>query len=74
VLPLLQWKSNNYSECVFIALGIQHAMRIRRNVIVACLIVEYNILPHDFINSAIVKKKKFIEHKTFDSMFCTTFV
>jgi len=28
--PLLQWKSNmNYSECVFITLGIKHEIRVR---------------------------------------------
>jgi hypothetical protein len=35
VQPLLQWKSNNitYSECVFAALGTQHAKRMRPVVI-----------------------------------------
>ena len=42
---LLQWKaiSITYSECVFVALATQHAMRMRRIILssVACLAVPY---------------------------------
>jgi len=34
--PLLQWKSSimsTYSECVFVALGIQHAIQMLHTVI-----------------------------------------
>jgi len=27
--PLLQWKSIAYSQCVFVAVAIQHALRTR---------------------------------------------
>ena len=47
--------------CVFVALGIQHAMRMRQTVIVACPTLQYfSTLSHkrqDFL------KKKVIEHK-----------
>ena len=35
VQPLLQWKTINttYSECVFVALGMLHAMRMRHIVL-----------------------------------------
>jgi hypothetical protein len=88
VLSLLQWKSNKCSECVFRALGTQHAMRMRHNATVACLIVVYDILPRDLINGTIKQllntKRVFrfslrllseiIEHKTYVSIFSTTFV
>jgi hypothetical protein len=45
VQPLLQWRSISifYFECVFVALVIQHAMRMRRVTFssVACPAVQY---------------------------------
>jgi len=54
VQPLLQWKSKNYyiSECMFVALGIQHAMRMRRIVIRGL-----SGLPHYLIKGAIFGRK-----------------
>jgi hypothetical protein len=59
--------SITYSECMSVALGIEHAMRMRRSILsyVACLDVTYfflfSTLSHkrqDF------RHKKVIEHKT----------
>jgi hypothetical protein len=43
--PLLQWKSTSitYSECVSVALGIQHAMRTRH--IVLCGMAGSAVIP-----------------------------
>jgi len=46
---------------VFVALGIQHAMRMRRSH-VACRL--YNILPHYLTNGTDYRAKKVIEYKT----------
>jgi len=47
--------STTYSECVFVALGIQQAMRMHRSVHLWNLSL-YHIFPHYLINGTIFEK------------------
>ena len=53
----LQWKkaiSITYSKSVFVALGIQHPMRMHRIFIMAC--PAHGILPHELSNGTIFEQ------------------
>jgi len=51
--------SITYSDCVFIASGMQHAMRMRHFILssVACLVL-CHIFPHYLIKGTTFEKKK----------------
>jgi len=73
--PLLQWKSNEHYRiwlCVFVALGIQHVMRMRLIFIyglpVCKIFFTLSHKRHDF------SEKKVIEHKMCVLIFSTSFV
>ena len=63
--------SITYSECGYVALGIQHANRMRRHILlsVASLGVPIFFFPHYLINGTIFGNKGIIEHK-----FCVLFL
>jgi len=73
VQQMLQWKSNNYYIlCVFVALVIHHAMRMRRVVIyVLSVATVFSTLSHKWQD---FKKKKVTGHKMFALVFSTNFV
>jgi hypothetical protein len=75
VQPVLQWKlSIKYSECMFIASGIQQAIRMGRIILssLVCPALQY-FFPHYLINGRIFEKKKVIEHKICVLISSTTF-
>jgi hypothetical protein len=63
VQPLLQWRSKKYYifQSVFVALGIQHAMRMRH--IVICGLSGSTAFFHILMNGTIFGKKKLLNKK-----------
>jgi len=75
VLPLMQWKSNEYYTtwvCVFVALGSQHAMRVCA-IISSVVCSALNISPQYITNVTILKTKNVIKHTMCVLIFSATF-
>jgi len=74
VQPLLQWKSRKYSViyivCVFVAVGVLHAMRMR---LIICGLSGSAIFCTLYHNGAILEKKV-IGYKMCVLILCTCFV
>ena len=66
--------SITYSECVFVALGVEHAMRMRR-VVLSLPVLLYRVFPHYLINGTIFGGGRGVtEHKIFVLIFSKSFV
>ena len=78
VQPLLQWKSNEYYifwVYLFVALGIQHALRMRHIVTWDCPALQYfSTLSHKWYDFRKKEKKKVIENKMRVLIFSIGFV
>ena len=73
--PLLQGKGNKYDilcVCVFVDLGIHHAMHLHH--IVICGLPASTVFLHIVSQMAKFSKTNVIEHKMYVFIFSTTFV
>ena len=62
-----------YSECVSVALGTQHAMRMR-HIVICGLSHSTPFFQIYLIIDTIIEKKTVTEHKIYVLVFCTNFV
>jgi len=61
------------SECVFVTLGVQHAMRMHRILLSHVVRRLCNVFPSYLINGTIVQSKNLLNKKCF-LIFYTTFI